>query len=104
MKNIILISTTLLTLCGCAVEPDKVGVNIVGLTYQSTVKQLDDDQYYIEVEAAPLAGRVGGALKVAKADAENYCKEKEKELEIVEETTDSHLLVNGIGKLIFKCI
>ncbi|MGS0675196.1 hypothetical protein [Shewanella sp. 125m-1] len=45
MKNVILISTALSALCGCAVEPDKVGVNIVGATYESTVKHLDDDKY-----------------------------------------------------------
>ena len=104
MKNVILISTTLLVLSGCAVENDKVGVNMVGATYESDIKQLGNDQYYIEAEAALLAGRIGGALKVVKTDAEIFCKEKGKQLQMLKETTDSHLLVNGVAKLTFKCI
>jgi hypothetical protein len=104
MKKIILISIVLLGLSGCAVQSDKLGVKGVGLTYSSNIQERANQTYYTEAEAALFAGRIGGALKVVKTDAGIFCRDKGKGLEILEETTESHLLLNGVAKLTFKCI
>lgn len=90
-------------LSACAVDKEKTTLSGIGLAYQSNVKTLPDGAYYVEVEAAPAAGRVAGARGVATNLAYEHCKKMNKKMSIVEMSEDSHLLINGVVKLKFKC-
>ena len=91
-------------LSGCAVENDKTSIQGLGLTYQSDVKKLDDGNYFIEVEAAPTAGRISGASAQAIKNAVDYCSAQNKMMQKIKEELDSHLLINGVAHLTFRCI
>lgn len=106
MKNliipIILMASAMLT--GCAVQNDKTQFNGLGLTYQSDVKELTNGEYFTEVEASPAAGRVPGAVGAANKKASDFCKAQNKTMQEVKTETDSHLLVNGVARLTFRCL
>lgn len=93
-----------LVIAGCAVDNQKTSVSGMGLQYESAVKTLPDGTYYVEVEAAPLAGRVSGARETASHTAREYCASRSnKKMTVIEMKEDSHLLVNGVARLKFKC-
>lgn len=106
MKSLIfivgLVSVSILS--GCAVKNDKTDFHGFGLTYSSNVKKISDGNYITEVEAAPMAGRVSGATGSAIENAVEFCKAQDKATRVVKTETDSHLLVNGVARLIFRCI
>lgn len=91
-------------LSGCAVENDKTTINGLGLTYQSNVKRLHNGDYVTEVEAAPTAGRISGATGSANQNAVDYCRAQNKGMKVVNTETESHLLINGVARLTFRCI
>ena len=90
-------------LAGCAVDSKNSGWHGIGKTYQSEVKRLPDGNFFVEVEAAPLAGRQSGASQVATDLANNHCALDQKKMTVVKQEADSHLLVNGVSRLTFKC-
>ncbi|WP_422388015.1 hypothetical protein [Erwinia aphidicola] len=67
MKTSIIATTILIGsfLTGCSVQNDKTQFQGLGLTYQSDIKKLDNGDYLTEVEAAPAAGRIQGAVGTA---------------------------------------
>ncbi len=91
-------------LSGCAVDNQHTGTRGAGLTYRSAVKPLPDGNFFIEAEAAPLAGRVEGAVAVATEQATNFCALRKQQMSVVKKEVDSHLLVNGVARLTFKCV
>ncbi|AFJ45645.1 hypothetical protein [Shimwellia blattae] len=91
-------------LAGCSVQNDKTDFHGLGLTYQSQVKQLADGNWYTEAEAAPAAGRVSGAVGTVNKTAVDFCRTKNKTMQEVKTDTDSHLLVNGVARLTFRCV
>lgn len=95
---------SIMLLSGCAVKNDSTKLNGLGLTYQSNVSKLSDGRYFTEVEAAPAAGRLPGAMAQATQNAVNYCKLKNQTMKEIKTETESHLLVNGVAKLTFECI
>ncbi|ATF95424.1 Uncharacterised protein [Cedecea neteri] len=105
MKTIVILSSILIcaSLSGCAVQNDKTQFNGLGLTYQSDVKKLQNGDYYTEVEAAPAAGRMSGATGVVNTKATDFCKAQNKLMKEVKQETDSHLLINGVARLTFRC-
>lgn len=106
MKKVF-ISTVLLSivfLSGCSVKNDKTKFNGLGLTYQSNVSKLSDGNYFTEVEAAPNAGRMSGAVAQASKNAVDYCKVQNKTMKEIKTETNSNLLVNGVARLTFQCI
>lgn len=105
MKNFIILSTFLtIALTGCAVQQDKTQFNGLGLTYSSNVTQDKDGNYVSAVEAAPSAGRKNGAEGAALKNAVNYCQAQNKNLNVVNKEISSHLAVNGVAKVTFKCV
>jgi hypothetical protein len=90
-------------LTGCAVDSKNSGWHGIGKTYQSEVKRLPDGNFFVEVEAAPLAGRQSGASQVATDLANNHCALSQKKMTVVKQEADSHLLINGVSRLTFKC-
>ncbi len=104
------ISTVVVTLLvgtflsGCAVQNDKTQFHGVGLTYQSNVKKLDNGDYYTEVEAAPGAGRIPGAIGTASKKAADFCRVQNKSVREVKTDIDTHMLLNGVARLTFKCV
>lgn len=107
MKTSIITAATVasaLLLSGCAVKNDKTDFHGLGLTYQSHVKQLENGDYYTEVEAAPFAGRVPGAVGTANKNATDFCRSQNKAMQEVKTDRDSHLLINGVARLTFRCV
>ncbi len=106
MKTSIITTTILIgsLLSGCAVQNDKTQSQGLGLTYQSDVKKLENGDYLTEVEAAPAAGRIQGAIGTATKKASDCCRVQNKSMEEVKTEIDTHLLVNGDARLTFKCI
>ncbi|WP_145554634.1 hypothetical protein [Yersinia canariae] len=91
-------------LSGCAVQNDKTQFHGVGLTYQSDIKKLDNGDYFTEVEAAPAAGRIKGAIGTASKKASDFCRVQNKAMKEVKTDIDTHLLVNGVAHLTFQCV
>lgn len=106
MKTSIIATTILIGafLSGCSVQNDKTQFQGLGLTYQSDVKKLDNGEYLTEVEAAPAAGRIEGAIGTATKKAADFCRVQNKSMEEVKTNIDTHLLVNGVARLTFKCV
>ncbi|AVF38036.1 hypothetical protein [Rahnella sikkimica] len=106
MKTSIITTTILIgsLLSGCAVQNDKTQFQGLGLTYQSDVKKLENGDYLTEVEAAPAAGRIQGAIGTATKKASDFCRVQNKSMKEVKTEIDTHLLVNGVARLTFKCI
>lgn len=106
MKNVIITAVVAASalLSGCAVQNDKTDFHGLGLTYQSQVKQLENGIYYTEAEAAPAAGRVSGAVGTVNKTAVDYCRLQNKTMQEVKTDTDSHLLINGVARLTFRCV
>ncbi|MFE1574190.1 hypothetical protein ACFIQG_20645 [Comamonas odontotermitis] len=99
-----IISTLVLsTLAGCAVENRNSGTRGIGDVYMSDVKTHQDGSFYVEAEAAPLAGRKGGAAEVAAQRATDFCAQRNKKMVKIDQKADSHLLVNGVSRLTFNC-
>lgn len=90
-------------LSGCAVQSQNLGWRGVGLTYQSAVKTLPNGDFYVEAEAAPLAGRQSGAETVTAELAADHCKQRQRKVTVVDKSVDSHLLINGVSRLTFRC-
>jgi hypothetical protein len=90
-------------LAGCAVDSKNSGWRGIGKTYQSEVKRLPDGHFYVEVEAAPTAGGKSGASEVASELAKNHCSLSQQKMTVVKQEADSHLLINGVSRLTFKC-
>ena len=90
-------------LSGCAVDKEETSRHQLGATYRSAVKTLPNGQYFVEVEAAPLAGRQSGADTVATEKATQHCAQRQQKMTVVNKVFDSHLLVNGVVRLTFKC-
>lgn len=91
-------------LSGCSVQNDKTQFHGLGLTYQSDVKKLDNGDYLTEIEAAPAAGRIQGAIGTATKKASDFCKAQNKSMREVKTDIDTHLLVNGVARLTFRCV
>ncbi|KID05267.1 hypothetical protein [Hafnia alvei] len=91
-------------LSGCSVQNDKTQFQGLGLTYQSDVKTLGNGNYLTEVEAAPAAGRIQGAIGTATKKASDFCRVQNKSMREVKTDIDTHLLVNGVARLTFKCV
>lgn len=92
------------TLTGCVVNNDRTEWSGTGLSYHADIGPNLDGSYTASVEASPNNGRIRGAIALATKDAANYCKAQDKGLKIIEEKTNSHLLVNGVATLRFNCI
>lgn len=103
-KMILSVVVSCILMSGCAVKTDKTQVNGLGLTYQSDVKKLVDGNYYTEIEAAPAAGRIDGAIGAANKKASDFCRVQNKSMKVIKTDFDSHLLVNGVARLTFTCI
>ncbi|MGG2098723.1 hypothetical protein ABFY41_14230 [Acinetobacter haemolyticus] len=101
-SELIILSAILAT--GCAVQNDKTKVRGMGLTYNAEITTDQHGNYISAVEAAPLAGRKGGAESYAMENATKYCNNENKTVKIIKNQTKSHLLVNGVAKLTFTCI
>ena len=95
---------SIILLGGCAVKKDNTQIQGLGLTYHSDVTKLANGDYFTEVEAAPLAGRVSGATGQATKNAVKYCKAQDKAMKEIKSETDSHWLINGVSRLTFRCI
>ena len=91
-------------LTACAVDNQYTATRGLGLTYRSDVKALPDGNFFVEAEAAPLAGRQGGARAVVNERAQFFCSERKKSVSVIKNETDSHLLVNGVARLTFACV
>lgn len=106
MKISIITATVLIGafLSGCSVQNDKTQFQGLGLTYQSDIKKLDNGDYLTEVEAAPAAGRIPGAIGTATKKATDFCRVQNKSMQEVKTDIDTHLLVNGVARLTFKCV
>lgn len=91
-------------LSGCSVQNDKTQFQGLGLTYQSDIKPLKNGDYFTEVEAAPAAGRIQGAVGTATKKASDFCRVQDKSMKEVKTEIDTHLLVNGVARLTFRCI
>lgn len=90
-------------LSGCAVQNDKTQFQGLGLTYQSGIKKLDNGDYVTEVEAAPAAGRIKGAIGTASKNASDFCRTQNKAMKEVRTDIDTHMLVNGVARFTFQC-
>ncbi|CAI1929757.1 hypothetical protein AB6825_14830 [Serratia proteamaculans] len=93
-----------LILSGCAVKNDNTRVGFIGLSYHSNIEKLPDGNYTAAVEASPGRGRVTGAEALVAKDATDFCKQQNKAMKEVKSETDSHLLINGVAKLVFQCV
>lgn len=101
--NISACMLAVLWLEGCAVNHEKAQFAGLGLTYQSAIQEQADGTFFVEVEAAPAAGRVTGARGMVTNLAIDHCKKMDKSMSTVSLTEDSNLLVNGVARLKFKC-
>ncbi|ARB84863.1 MULTISPECIES: hypothetical protein [Yersinia] len=106
MKISIIAATVIFSasLSGCAVQNDKTQFHGIGLTYQSDIKKLDNGDFFTEVEAAPAAGRIKGAIGTASKKASDFCRAQNKAMKEVKTDIDTHLLVNGVAGLTFQCV
>jgi hypothetical protein len=104
MRFYTLLLGTALILSGCAVKNDNTRVGFIGLSYHSNIEKLPNGDYTAAVEASPGRGRVTGAESLVTKDAADYCKLQNKAMKKVKTETDSHLLVNGVAKLVFQCV
>ena len=102
-KPCYLIALAFYLLAGCAVDNQQTDVHGAGLSYRSNVRILPDGNNYIEVEAAPLAGRQSGAETIATNQANKFCADHNQKVVVVNKEFDSLLLVNGVVRLTFKC-
>ncbi|EUM16599.1 hypothetical protein L465_00413 [Enterobacter sp. BIDMC 29] len=105
MKTKLIISNLVLIFLssGCAVENDRTDVG-VGLAYHSNISKNTDGTYTAAVEASPLRGRISGAQALVTQDAVEKCHTLNKGMKVVKDETESHLLINGVARLTFKCI
>lgn len=106
MKRITTFSSLALVtalLSACAVNNQSTGTRGLGLTYQSAIKPVSDGSFFVEAEAAPLAGRQSGADAVVTEQATNFCELRQKKMTVVKKDFDSNLLVNGVVRLNFRC-
>lgn len=90
-------------LAGCAIDKDQTSVHGLGAVYQSTVKAQPDGSYYVEAEAAPTAGRQSGADQAVTSQATDFCAQRKQKMTMVNKEFDSHLVVNAVARLTFKC-
>lgn len=90
-------------LAGCAVDNARPDVG-AGMAYYSDIKRNADGTYVAAVEASPLRGRIGGAKALVAKDASDKCQSMGKSMKVVRDETESHLLVNGVARLIFSCV
>lgn len=106
LKKIIIpiLITATVTLSGCAVQNDTTRFHGLGLTYQSNIQKLENGDNFVEVEAALAAGRTSGAIGAANTKASDFCRSQGKSMKEVKMETDSHLLVNGVARLTFRCL
>lgn len=93
-----------LTLSACSVKNDKTQINGIGLTYQTDVTVNKNGDYSVDVEAAPGAGRISGAEGASIKIAAEYCQAKNKAVKLLKNETDSHMLINGVSRLTFRCV
>ena len=98
------ITLTSVFLTGCAVDNHRTSTRGAGLTYQSAIKTVPNGNFYVEAEAAMLAGRQDGALAVTTELATDFCAQRKQQMSIVKKELDTHLFVNGVARLTFKCI
>jgi hypothetical protein len=89
---------------GCAIDNQRTSTRGAGLTYQSAIKTVPNGNFYVEAEAAMLAGRQDGALAVTTELATDFCAQRKQQMSIVKKELDTHLFVNGVARLTFKCI
>lgn len=101
--NLFFVCALFSLLNGCAVDNQSTATRGIGKTYQSAVKPQPDGSFFIEAEAAPLAGRQSGAVSVVTEQASNFCAQRNKKMVEIQKTTDSHLLINGVARLHFRC-
>lgn len=99
-----LLLSTALILSGCAVKNDSTRVGFIGLSYHTNIEKLPDGNYTAAVEASPGRGRITGAEALVAKDAADYCHQQNKAMKEVKSETDSHLLINGVAKLVFQCV
>ncbi|MCU6173000.1 hypothetical protein [Citrobacter cronae] len=106
MKKTLLYVTlfSVITSSGCAVKNDTTSINGLGVTYQSDVKKLENGNYLTEVEVAPTAGRTSTAIARVTKIAVDYCNAQNKTMQEEKKVTGSHLLINGVARLVFRCI
>lgn len=90
-------------LSGCAVENDRTDVG-AGLAYHSDIKPAGDGTWQAAVEASLLRGRIGGAKSLVIQDAVDKCHSEGKAMKVIRDETESHLLINGVARLTFRCI
>jgi hypothetical protein len=100
----LMVISSALFLSGCAVEHDDTGFSGLGFTYKSNVKQQSDGSYFVEAEAALAAGRITGAKGVVNDQATKFCAAQNKTVNVIDMQEDSHLLINGVVRMTFKCI
>ncbi|MCX9063917.1 hypothetical protein NLN94_23830 [Citrobacter portucalensis] len=89
---------------GCAVKDDQTNIQGLGLAYTSDVKMLENGEYQANAEVAPMAGRTSGAIGTAMQSASIFCKAQNKALKIIKQDTDSHLIINGVSRITFRCV
>lgn len=99
-----ILSMVTLFLTGCAVSNDKTKFRGAGLTYNADISTDKNGNYVAAVEAAPLAGRKGGAEAYALQNTNKHCNHQNKTVQVIKNETKSHLLVNGVARLTFKCV
>jgi hypothetical protein len=103
MKNVAILMFSIVTvLSGCAIDHDRTDVGF-GLAYHSDVKRNDDGSWQAAVETSLMRGRIGGAKALATEDAVNKCRSENKAMKVVKDETDSHLWLNGVARLTFRC-
>lgn len=90
-------------LAGCAVDKNETSLHGLGAVYQATVKTLPDGNYYVEAEAAPTAGRQSGADQAVTSQASDFCAQRKQKMTVVNKEFDSHLVVNAVARLTFRC-
>lgn len=100
--GLLILASPLIT--GCAVPNDKTEFRGAGLTYNADISTDRNGNYVAAVEAAPLAGRKGGAEAYALQNANKHCNNQNKTVQVIKNETKSHLLVNGVARLTFKCV
>lgn len=103
MKNTSLLLMCFIILSGCAVDHDRTDIGF-GLAYHSDIKKTEDGSWQAAVEASLLRGRIGGAKALVTQDAVNKCLSENKSMKIIKDETDSHLWVNGVARLTFRCV
>lgn len=101
--SLLTLAAAVASLSGCAVNNQSTGTRGLGLTYQSAVKAKPDGTYYVEAEAAPLAGHRSGADAVATELATDFCNHRKQKMVEVKKDLDTHFLVNGVARLNFRC-